>query len=76
MSVRHREPVAPDVERPDTTEWPERWPVIAPSVGTAMGLAWTAVAVADGDWAATTIFGAVTATVGLVGIRNYRLRRS
>jgi len=59
----------------DTREWPERWPVMAPSLGALMGLAWTTVAVSENDWAATTVFGSLTATLGAVGVRNYRVRR-
>jgi len=69
--------MTPTLDTPDdpgTRAWAERWPVLAPSLGALMGLAWTTVAVSESDWAATTVFGSLTATLGAVGVRNYRVR--
>ena len=52
--------------------WPERWPVIGPALGALIASIGAAIALAEGDGIAGTLFASLAMTMVLVGARNYR----
>ncbi len=63
-------PSAPITDR--SMEWPERWPVVGPAVGALLASIGTAIALAEGDGIAGTVFVAFGLTMVLIGARNHR----
>lgn len=53
-------------------EWPERRPVVGPAVGALLASISTAIALAEGDGIAGTVFVAFAVTMGRVSARNHR----
>jgi hypothetical protein len=59
----------------DSCAWPERWPVLGPLAGAALGLCGAGTAIVEGDWIATMVFTVPEAVLGAVARRNRKVAR-